>query len=51
MSHSKLLTDAIGSALKPAGFKRKAGNWRLRNSDTIHVLNLQKSQYGDQYIM
>jgi hypothetical protein len=49
MSQPKILTDILGRQLKPAGFKRTADTWHLRNDDTILVLNLQKSPYGRQY--
>jgi len=49
MSQPKILTDVIDSQLKPAGFKRKASTWYKANTDTIVLLNLQKSSYGPQY--
>lgn len=41
----KLLTDV----LKPAGFKKKANGWYRNTDETITVLLLQKSSYGNQY--
>jgi hypothetical protein len=32
-----------------SGFTKKSGSWYRRSSETIVVLNLQKSQYGPQY--
>ena len=37
------------AALKSARFIKKSGSWYLENDETILVVNLQKSNYGDQY--
>ncbi len=49
MSKANILALAIGRSLSPAGFKRKGASWFFASSDTISVLNLQKSNYGPQY--
>ena len=49
MSEPKILTDAIGKSLKPAGFKRKSDTWFLSTDETISILNLQKSDFGRRY--
>lgn len=49
MSNSKIIVDAINSVLKVHGFKKKSSNWYLHKNDVVLVVNLQKSQYGDQF--
>ncbi len=49
MSQSQILRDAIGMPLKHAGFKQKSDSWYMANNETISVVNLQKSAYGEQY--
>lgn len=39
----------IDEAVKEAGFLRKSTNWYREMNETILVINLQKSNYGDQY--
>lgn len=41
------LEEAIAPSLKANGFKKKAKTWWRQSPDVIHVLNLQKSSYGD----
>lgn len=35
--------------MKQAGFKKKGQSWRFATSETISVLNLQKSSWGPMY--
>ena len=49
MSKARILADVIDQVLKPARFKKKKLNWYLDGEDTIGVLNLQKSNYGEKY--
>jgi hypothetical protein len=50
MSQPKVLVDAFGAVLKSAGFKKKkADTWYLNCADTIQLLNVQKSSYGQQH--
>ena len=49
MGDRKLILDALGPSLKEAGFKKQAGNWYRSNDEIILMVNIQKSQYGDQY--
>lgn len=45
----KLISDAIHTALRPNGFRRKGANWQGPCGATVMVLNLQKSQYSELY--
>jgi len=49
MADSKLVREALGLPLKNAGFKKKSDSWYWSNDEVVLVVNLQKSQYGDQY--
>jgi hypothetical protein len=49
MADAKLVKEALGAPLIEAGFKRKSDSWYWRNDEVILLVNLQKSQYGDQY--
>lgn len=42
------LEIAIAPPLKALGFRKKARTWRRTTSDTICVLNLQKSPFGER---
>ena len=42
------LEAAIAPQLKSAGFAKKARTWWRRTGETIHVLNLQKSSFGER---
>lgn len=41
----------LDEVLRPAGFFRKGDSWFRNSTDVIEVVNLQKSQYGDQYYL
>ena len=43
------LVKLIDNEMKRAGFKRKGKNWYLETDETVEVVNLQKSQWGNQY--
>ncbi len=43
------IADALGEILSKTGFKKKSDTWLYEAKDTITVINLQKSQYGQQY--
>jgi Domain of unknown function (DUF4304) len=49
MKNSKPIVDAINSALKILDFKKKSNTWYLHRDETVLLVNLQKSQYGDQF--
>lgn len=49
MVDSKLVKEALGAPLVEAGFKKKSDSWYWRNDEIVLLVNLQKSQYGDQY--
>ncbi len=45
----KDLVNIFDNILKPNGFKRKGNYWRLDGDELIKIVNLQKSQWGNQY--
>lgn len=49
MTDLKLVKEALGVPLKEAGFKKNADSWYFSNKDVVLLVNLQKSQYGNQY--
>ena len=42
------LESAITPEMKALGFRKKARNWWRTNDYAVQVLNLQKSQFGEQ---
>jgi hypothetical protein len=44
-----IIEGTVAAVMKKNGFRRKSKSWYLRTDDTILVVNLQKSIYGDQY--
>jgi hypothetical protein len=42
------LESAITPGMKALGFRKKARNWWRTDAYTVQVLNLQKSQFGEQ---
>jgi hypothetical protein len=38
---------AIARVLKPLGYRKRGATWHLDREDVISVVNLQKSQWGD----
>lgn len=49
MIDSKPIKMALGAPLLEAGFKKKSDNWYLGNDEVVLLVNIQKSQYGNQY--
>ncbi len=49
MADLKLLIEALSEPLKKAGFKKRSDSWYWSNDEVVLLINLQKSQYGDQY--
>ena len=45
----KDLMKLFDNVLKPRGFKKKGNYWRLDGDELIKIINLQKSQWGNQY--
>jgi len=45
----KDLISLFNNVLKPHGFKKKSNYWRLDGDELIKIVNLQKSQWGNQY--
>src|SRR5687767_3325213 len=42
------IEEAIAPAMKSNGFKKKARTWWRTTDDSVQVVNLQKSAYGEQ---
>jgi len=51
MIEKQQLKSSLEKALRDAGFFRKAGSWYRSGADAIVVLNLQKSDFGDNYYL
>jgi hypothetical protein len=51
MSARNVLRTTLDEFAREAGFTKKAGSWCRRQSETIEVLELQKSQFGHQYFV
>ncbi|MDB0572943.1 DUF4304 domain-containing protein [Ralstonia solanacearum] len=49
MIDSKIIKMALGAPLIEAGFKKKSDSWYFGNDEVVLLVNIQKSQYGDQY--
>lgn len=45
------IKDALTKVLTDLGFERKSDHWYLKKSETILVVNLQKSDWGGQYYL
>ena len=45
----KIIEEAIAGVFKEAGFKKRGTTWHLNIHECICVVNLQKSQWGEQY--
>lgn len=43
--------NAVGSLLRPVGFKKAGSTWRLITDDVIVVLNIQKSQFDSAHFV
>ena len=51
MSKSNPIHQILKAVLMPIRFSRKGSSWYRRTQDVVQVVNLQKSQYGDQYYL
>jgi len=49
MTSQNVVEKTLEGVASFAGFSRHSGAWYLRNAETIEVVELQKSQYGQQY--
>lgn len=49
MGNSRVIKEALGGPLGRAGFGKKSDNWYRNGDGVVQVVNLQKSQYGNQY--
>lgn len=49
MAVSNFLKSVIDDPLKKLGFTKKSNSWYLVNEEVVLVVNLQKSQYGEQH--
>jgi hypothetical protein len=49
VTRPNVVRDTVAKFGREAGFTRHSGAWYLRQSETIAVVDLQKSQYGLQY--
>ncbi len=49
MTAANPIRTALQDALEPVGFHRKGDSWFATSEDVVQVVNLQKSQYGQQY--
>ena len=49
MSARNVVQETFDEFSKESGCSKKSGSWYLRSSETIVVLNLQKSQYALRY--
>jgi hypothetical protein len=47
----KVLEGRIASVLKPLGYTKRAGTWHRDHGKLISVVNLQKSQWGDDFYL
>ena len=46
---NKLIQDAIHNVLKEHGFRRKSSTWSREEEESILVVNLQRSLWGEVY--
>ena len=49
MTNSSLLMAILDQSLREFGFKKKSSSWYRSSNDVVQVVNLQRSQYGNQY--
>lgn len=47
----KDIEKAINENLSLRGFRKKSSTWYLGGGNALHVINLQKSSYGNQYYL
>jgi hypothetical protein len=48
---SNPIVDAVASSLKPHGFRKIARSWYMEKPETILIVNVQKSQFGNQFYL
>lgn len=46
---SNAIDEALRSALEPENFRRKTHTWFRDEAEVLQLINMQKSQFGDQY--
>ncbi|WDZ78011.1 DUF4304 domain-containing protein [Ensifer adhaerens] len=51
MSSNNPIVDAVADSLKPHGFRKNARSWYLESPETILIVNVQKSQFGNQFYL
>jgi Domain of unknown function (DUF4304) len=51
MTDSKTIKEIIKKSLSKAGYSKKSDTWYFRNDEVVLLVNLQKSQYGNQYYL
>lgn len=47
--YKKLLMEAFKPHFKELGFTKKGATWHLKTPETIHVFNIQTSQWSESY--
>lgn len=47
----KALEQAIAGVLKPLGYTKRAATWHREREQVVSVLNLQKSQWGENWYL
>jgi hypothetical protein len=47
----KILEERIASVLKPLGYSKRGATWHRDQGNVISVVNLQKSQWGDDFYL
>ena len=47
----KALEQAVARVLKPLGYTKRAATWHLDREQVISVVNLQKSQWGEDWYL
>ena len=45
------IVAAVGAQLRPLGFRKNARSWCLENPETLLFVNVQKSQFGNQFYL
>jgi Domain of unknown function (DUF4304) len=49
MINSKSINEIIKNTLSAAGYIKKSDTWYLRSDEAMILINIQKSQYGNQF--
>ena len=45
------VTSAVGEAASAAGYRRHRNTWHCENEETVLLINVQKSQHGQQFFV